>query len=623
MTLRSKILVGYGVAVVLLAAALGWSVAALARLATASDAILRENYWSILAAENMLGSLERQDSGVLLLLLGFEQEGGQEFRQGESGFFQWLARAKDNVTLPGEADLLNGLETGYGNYLRSAVDLRRSREADLSAGSPRYHEQLLPLFREVRADVIRLRELNREAMVAASARAESIANRALLTTVLLGAILVVAGLVSSALLTRRIVRPLSTLSAAADRIAEGHYDVELPETSGDEFGHLAARFAVMARKLQAFRDLDVGRVIAEKRRSDAIIRSIGDGIVVLDHEFQVVSMNPIAEAVLGVRQERAVGQTLRSILGDEALAESVRELATAGRARRPGADQLVLPVPHEEGMMHYELEVTEVQADSGAPLGFVLKIEDITHFRELDRLKTEFVATASHQLRTPLTSMSMSLDLLGESAGAVLEERDQELLNAAREDAQRMKALVNELLDLSRMESGQLTLELEQVDMGSLAESIVATFHSQAEEAGIELALDVGEELPPVRADPTKIGWVTANLISNALRYTDPGGHIVVSAEAVREFVQVSVSDDGAGIPFELQARIFEKFVQVPGERAQGGSGLGLAIAKAIVNDHGGTIWVDSTPGQGSTFTFLVPRFSGVPQPTGGAGSHA
>jgi NtrC-family two-component system sensor histidine kinase KinB len=173
------------------------------------------------------------------------------------------------------------------------------------------------------------------------------------------------------------------------------------------------------------------------------------------------------------------------------------------------------------------------------------------------------------------------------------------------------------------MESGQLTLEMEQIDMGSLAESIVASFRSQADEAGIELALDVGEELPPVGAAPTKIGWVMANLISNALRYTDPGGHIVVSVDAVREFVQVSVSDDGAGIPFELQARIFEKFVQAPGERAQGGSGLGLAIAKAIVNGHGGTIWVDSTPGQGCTFTFLVPRFSGAPQPTGGAGSHA
>jgi NtrC-family two-component system sensor histidine kinase KinB len=171
-----------------------------------------------------------------------------------------------------------------------------------------------------------------------------------------------------------------------------------------------------------------------------------------------------------------------------------------------------------------------------------------------------------------------------------------------------MKVLVNELLDLSRMESGQLSVEAEDVDVTALAESIAATFRPQADEAGIELVTDIGEEVPEARADPTKIGWVMANLISNALRYTDAGGHVVLSAEGVEDYVQVSVSDDGAGIPFELQARIFDKFVQVPGERAAGGSGLGLAIAKSIVNAHGGTIWVDSTPGQGSTFTFLVPR---------------
>jgi NtrC-family two-component system sensor histidine kinase KinB len=214
--------------------------------------------------------------------------------------------------------------------------------------------------------------------------------------------------------------------------------------------------------------------------------------------------------------------------------------------------------------------------------------------------------------------MAMSLDLLQESVGGSLEPRDREMLDVAREDVQRMRVLVNELLDLSRVESGQIAVETEAVDAAALVESILSTFRPQAEKAAIVLAAEVPADVPAMRADPTKIGWVLANLISNALRHTPEGGHILVAVDAMRGFVQLSVSDDGVGIPFEMQARIFGKFVQVPGEQAAGGTGLGLAIAKGIVNAHGGTIWVDSTPGQGSTFTFLIPAFNSSPATAGG-----
>jgi NtrC-family two-component system sensor histidine kinase KinB len=622
MRLRSKIFLGYTAAVVLLIGALGWSVAALSRLATATEAILQENYRSILAAENMVGSLERQDSGLLLLLLGVEDQGEQEYREGQIDFLQWLGRAKDNITLEGEAAIIAALETDYARFLSESTTLGRARAADPGAATTFYQERVRPLFWRIRDEAVVLRELNQSAMVDASARAESIGGRAILWTLVFGSVIAVAGLLISALLSRRLVQPLVALSAAAEQIARGKYDVELPAVSGDEMGQLADRFGVMAGKLAEFHQLNVSEILAEKKRSDAIIRSINDGIVLLDNEFRVVSINPKAEQILSVDRDTAKRRPVAEFLNDEVLFNRIRDIAMSGRTRRAGAEDLVLSIPSGEETQHYELDITEVRADGRGSLGFVLAIEDITKFRELDRLKTEFVATASHELRTPLTSMAMSLDLLQESVGSSLEQRDREMLDVAREDVQRMRALVDELLDLSRVESRQLAIELEEVDAAALVESILATFRPQAEKAGIELEVELPADLPAMRADRTKIGWVLANLISNALRHTPEGGHILVAVDAVRDFVQLSVSDDGVGIPFEMQGRIFGKFVQVPGERAAGGTGLGLAIAKGIVNAHGGTIWVDSTPGRGSTFTFLIPALNPSPATAGGTTIH-
>ena len=240
-------------------------------------------------------------------------------------------------------------------------------------------------------------------------------------------------------------------------------------------------------------------------------------------------------------------------------------------------------------------------------LGVVLLLRDVTRLKELDRLKSEFVMAASHELRTPLTSMSMSIKLLRETATEKLDEKEQQLLSVANEEVQRLQALVNDLLDLSKIEAGKMELVFDQVAVSTVFEKAVAVFKAQAEEQSIDLSLEAPEGLPEVKADANKLTWVLTNLISNGLRYTESGGHIDLSAEHVGRQVHISVRDDGAGIPHEYQSKIFDKFVQVKGDKDAGGSGLGLAICKEIVRAHGGTIWVDSTPGEGSTFTLTLP----------------
>jgi NtrC-family two-component system sensor histidine kinase KinB len=213
---------------------------------------------------------------------------------------------------------------------------------------------------------------------------------------------------------------------------------------------------------------------------------------------------------------------------------------------------------------------------------------------------------ASHELRTPLTGMGMSIDLLLEHAAQGLSEKDRELLQAAHEEVHRMKALVNDLLDLSKIEAGRIELEFEQVPVHTLFEHVQEVFKGQAEIKHIRLTSELAVDLPEVRADANKVTWVLTNLISNALRYVRQDGQIQIAAKKIGPHVHLSVRDDGPGIPPEYQSKIFQKFVQVKG-RQSGGTGLGLAICKEIVRAHGGAIWVESSPGQGSTFTFTLP----------------
>jgi K+-sensing histidine kinase KdpD len=232
----------------------------------------------------------------------------------------------------------------------------------------------------------------------------------------------------------------------------------------------------------------------------------------------------------------------------------------------------------------------------------------IREIEELDRLKSEFVAVASHELKTPLGSLALSIgSLRDDAAGGARSDRSRRLLDAAVADVGRLRALADDLLDLSKIEAGRLALDLRPVAPADAVERATAALHERATERRIELASDVAPDLPAVQADPARLAGVLTSLMDNAIRYTEPGGHVLVSADHVGRFVQFSVADDGPGVPVEDQSRIFDKFVRLTRPGAGGGTGLGLAIARELVRVHGGAIWVDSGPGPGSVFSFTLP----------------
>jgi len=612
MTLKKKILAGYGVAFALMGLVVAWAVGNLVSLGKATDAILRENYRSILAAENMVDVLERQDSGILLMLLGDAETGVAQFRENEGAFLEWLARAKDNLTVQGEAELVQGIETEYARYRMQVASLTDLRHAAAVRGRPPtavYRDAVHPLFDKVRGLCIDLRRLNEETMYAASVRAGKVAGRAIWSTALVAAAALIVALCFSLFLAERIAGPIRRFMEASRKISSGDYAVQVPVETRDELGLLAGEFNRMATQLGRYHEMNIEQIISEKNKGEAILSSIEDGLVVFDTKLQVTGANPAARRLLGVEISDAHALTCADVLPDPNLRDLVRKTLETGVQPPVPEEQRIISLAGDGRPRHYLFSVTAIRGRDRRLSGIVLLLRDVTRLKEVERLKSEFVMAASHELRTPLTGLGMSVGLLLEHVAGQLAQRDLELLQAAHEEVERMKALVNDLLDLSKIEAGRIELEFEQVGIGTLFEHVRAVFRSQVDIKEVTLAQGPTGDVPDVRADANKIAWVLTNLVSNALRYVSRGGHIRLTAQKVGPRVHLSVRDDGPGIPQEYQARIFQKFVQVKGQE-EGGTGLGLAICKEIVRAHGGAIWVESQAGQGSTFTFTLPAAS-------------
>lgn len=606
-TFRQKIFIGYGASLILVVLILAWAMFMMLRLGRASESILRENYRSIQAAEHMIDAIERQDSAILLYLLGYQEQGLKEFRENETAFLQWLGRARDNITVPGEKEIIDSIEQNYSQYLGEVVNLHLKGASDQRGAINLYHELILPLFRSTRDTCVKLREINHETMYAASNRAGQLSLQAVLSMSVIGGLSVIIGVVFSFFLSRLISRPVTELKKAALQIAEGNYEVQVPVQGSAELALLADQFNQMAEKLRKFHEMNIGRIIAEKLKSEAIIQSVDDGIMVVDERLVINNINPKAALIFGVHKDSLLGKHFFEAVRDERLFHLLKQSVESGDAPSLQEGEDIFTITSEGGSQHYQFSIIPMRSPSHAIQGVVLLLRDITRLHELDRLKSEFVLTASHELRTPLTSVSMAVDLLMESAAAKLTDKERELLEACHEDVQRLRALVNDLLDLSKIEAGKLDLAFERVEPGFLFDQALAVMKPQTDAKHIELQLEVPEALPPVMIDPNKIVWVLVNLLANAVRHTPEGGHIRVKGERVGGQVHLAVSDDGEGVPYEIQSRIFDKFVQVKRDGSVGGSGLGLAISKEVVRAHRGTIWLDSVPGQGSTFTFTIP----------------
>ncbi|MEO8514593.1 MAG: ATP-binding protein [Ignavibacteria bacterium] len=351
-------------------------------------------------------------------------------------------------------------------------------------------------------------------------------------------------------------------------------------------------------------------LIAEKKRAEAIVKSMIDGIIVLNEKHEVILVNSIGTELLGISEADLIGKNMNDISHYNSLVKNLTEDFT-----KHGGDKgnlKYIRIVFREREEYFLKEILNVTGEPGSQktLGYIIILKNVTGFKELDELKSGFVATVSHELRTPLSAMNMSLRLLQDERIGQMNDEQKRITTAMKDEVKRLLKLVNELLDLSKIESGSEILKYREVRADELVDAAITPMLLQFEQKNIELVTDVGTDLPMIRADANKIAWVMINLLNNAVRYSIDGGKIILSVKKDEKKVIFSVKDFGAGIEPQYLSRIFEKFVQVKSKNIESlnkGVGLGLAISKEFVNAHGGDIWVKSEIGKGSEFSFSIP----------------
>ncbi|PXV61923.1 HAMP domain-containing sensor histidine kinase [Halanaerobium congolense] len=596
-TLKGKILLGFAVMILILTGVVGWSIYNFESLSNAINDILVENYRSIKASDSMVESIERQDSALLLLLRSTEEQGQEIFRRNEKEFYSWLARAEDNITIKGEGAILEKINEKYFGFV-SNFDQFYNAEEDQRWEI--YNQQLLPRFNEIKNDIRELREINRQAMVEAQRSANSRANQAIIYTIGLALLVIVFSLIFAFYLTKQILRPIKELEKGIKKVADRNFQQQVEVASEDEIGVLADEFNEMIAKLQEYEKLNVKKLLMEKEKSEAVVNNLSSPLIVTDQDHKIVLINETAKKLFSINKDVIDTHFLEVI-----QAEEIFEYIKNPEAK----EKKTFKLKKDDKERHYRISTRRVIDEDEEYQFTVTLLEDITRLKEIDSMKSEFVSTVSHEFRTPLTSMNMGLNMVINEDTGELNEEQRELLEAAYEDVERLTELVSDLLDLSKIESGRIEMEFDKVDINDIIEKTLNPFYKQAEEKGIALKFKQSEDNVFAYADPSKISWVISNLVGNALRYADEG-KIEVDAEIKGRRVLVSVADNGPGIPREYQSKIFDKFVRAGNDKDEkSGTGLGLAISKEIITAHNGRIWVDSEEGEGSTFSFYIPRF--------------
>lgn len=616
MSLRTKLLLGYLIFVAAIVVLGGWSALRLREMGGVSRRIISNNYDSVVAAQEMKESLERQDSAALFVLLGAREKAMIQLREHRLRFDTNFQRAKNNITEVGEPEAIEAIRRDRDTYYQmfdafmakvNATDtsLRQgiSGSAELSERDE-YFTRLEPQFNKLRAECEHLLQLNQRAMLAKSEAAAGVAQLWFYRTLLIAGVLVAAGIMLAFFLANRIVEPLRQLTATTAKMAAGDLDARVTVNSGDEVGVLAAEYNRMAERIRELRSSDMGKLLVAQQTTEATIDSLYDPVIVTDGEGCVTKLNPAAEEIFGSEKENA-GRHVGEVARDARIAGAVAEALESQRPVAGEGMSSLLPLAVDGSERAFRVRTTPMRDNRNRLLGAVTLLEDITHLREIDRLKSEFIATASHELRTPLTSVQMGVHLLLEGALGELTDNQNEVLQACRQDCERLDKLMRDLLDLSRIEAGESLPQLATVSARDLLTTAVKELRPQVEAKGLEVCVEAPVDLPSVKVDRLQIERVISNLVINALRHTKQG-EIRISAEHRDGNVAVSVCDTGSGIPGEYLPHIFDKFVQVP-DAPTGGAGLGLTISKSIVEAHGGQISVQSEVGRGTTFTFTLP----------------
>jgi signal transduction histidine kinase len=513
-------------------------------------------------------------------------------------FERQLSTQRKAATLPGEAAATDELARQWNVYVAAYPELRDPQLSE-SQRQDFYARQLLPQSLAVRSATQKLIDMNLASILSVPVKAQASARWAhwIMRTLTVSGVAI--AMLFAALIGRMILRPIRALTDSVHEIERGNLDLSVPVHSRDELGRLATAFNTMAENLRQYRQLAADRLIRTEQTTQLAIDSLPDAVLVITPDRKVELANVAARKLLSVLPGDQVSSNSSGL-----LPELLKRISDAQHATELSDYESILQV-ELDGQTRYFLPRTAPIADgSRRPVGATVVLADVTGLRRLDEMKNSLLSLVSHELKTPLTSARMILHLVTDRKIGPLTDKQDDLLRAARDDVDRLYRIVENLLDMSRIESGRALMEIEPIAVDELVtrsiEPLAGTFQD------VKLKVSIAPGLPRVLADPLRIGHVFANLLMNALRYTPPGGRVTVEAASLGDLVQFIVRDTGSGIPKQHVHRVFEKFFRVPGQSGTAGSGLGLAIAKEIVESHHGQIRIDSAPEIGTVIAFTL-----------------
>lgn len=563
MRLKAKITLGvlFLYFMLLLVSVLGYYY--LTNLNVKARTILEDNYESLEHSKNMLTALDAIPLDRASALQRFEDD---------------LRQQEHNVTEAGEGPATEQVRLAFERLKQDTAN-------------PATHLQ------SIRQSIYVIMDLNMRAIVGKNETVKTTANKALLYIAIISGVCFLLGLTFVYNFPGYVANPIRELTAGIKGIAEKKYSQRLHFKSEDEFGELAVAFNTMAERLDEYEHSNLARIVFEKQRAEAVISSLRDFTIGFDNKGTILFANSQALQLLNMPEKELVGKpAIEAAKYNDLLSYLVNR-----------QDNAPLKIVVEGKESFFTREMVDIHHENER-IGYVIILKNITSFREQDLAKTHFIATVSHELKTPLASSDFSLKLLEDERIGHLTGEQRELVESLKQDNLRMIKIVSELLNLSQVESGNIQLQPQPVSPVQVVQYALETVKKQAAQQQVNIQTTLPEQAPPILADVEKTAWVLVNLLTNAIRYSPSGSNIqLIIEQAEAKMLTFSVQDTGKGIPPAFREKIFERFYQVPGTQHQKSSGLGLAIAREFIEAQGGIIGVESEEGKGSRFYFSLP----------------
>jgi PAS domain S-box-containing protein len=575
MKIKTKLRLGIGILFTMILVLSAVGVHNINALKNDTKNILADNYNTLEYCKNMIASLD-------------------VIRQKKSGFDDFVKNLdlqKKNITEPGEGEATEKIS-------RQLAQLKENpRDVNL-------HLLLI-------SDISRIMELNMAAIQRKSDIAEKTAKTANQWIVITSTLCFILGMTLFVNLPGNIANPVRELTNSIREIAAKNYSQRVYYRGKNEFGELANSFNTMAEKLEEYNSSNLSKILIEKMRTETLINNMHEPVIGLDENKMVLFINNEALKISGLRADEIIGKSAVDIaVGNDLLRSLVDDLTQTEKLDIKPPAPLKIYADNKESYFEKEIvsiSITPTGERDKRQIGHVIILKNITPFKELDFAKTNFIATVSHELKTPISSIKMSLLLLENQNTGHINLEQQQLIESIKEDSDRLLKITGELLNMSQVETGNIQLNIQQSRPEQILEYALEAVKVQAEQKQVELMVEKEENLPDVKADTEKTAWVLINFLTNAIRYSQQQGHIQIQIKQHEKGIQFSVKDDGKGIDSRYRSKIFNRYFQVPGS-AKSGTGLGLAISKEFIEAQGGLIGVNSEIGMGSTFFFELAK---------------